>query len=349
MQKIASYVASSVLLLLTCCNEKKQHAGAVFPTEIIAVKVAPIVMNPSRGILTATGLVTTSNQANYAFKIGGIVRKIFVSEGDHFRKGQQLAALQLTEIDSQLDQANLAYEKSRRDLVRATNLYKDSVATLEQLQNATTGLDIAERARRAVSFNKKYANIFAKADGFVTKKLVNENEVVSPGAPVIATNEISENNAWTIKVGLTDQDWAKVSVGQSATATLDAFPGKLLKASVFRKAQAADAATGSFQAELKFDAKEVRPALGMFARVTILTQTEGLKPSIPYDALIEADGDNAFVFVPDTNNRVKRLPVIIERFDNHKVYIRSGLENVREVVVGNSAFLNEKSIIRIIK
>ncbi len=63
------------------------------------------------------------------------------------------------------------------------------MATLEQLQNSPkTGLDIAQKTVDAAVFNKKYAYIYAGADGFVTKKLANEGEVVSGGMPILAIN-----------------------------------------------------------------------------------------------------------------------------------------------------------------
>ena len=76
---------------------------------------------------------------------------------------------------------------------------------------------------------------------------------------------------------------------------------------------------------------------------------KNLLATIPYDALLEADGNNAFVFVPTKNNHVKKEAVVIESFNNDNVVIKSGLENITTIVVSNSAFLNEKSIITIIK
>jgi len=56
------------------------------------------------------------------------------------------------------------------------NLYKDSVTTLEQVQNAKTVLDVAKKAEDAVAFNKQYSAIYAASDGFVTEKIGNEGE-----------------------------------------------------------------------------------------------------------------------------------------------------------------------------
>src|SRR4030095_16967726 len=299
--------------------------------------------------ITATGLVTTENDAKYSFKIGGVIDRIYVNEGQFFRKGQLLASLKVTEIEAQLSQANLGYEKVKRDHTRTLNLYHDSVATLEQVQNAKTSLDIAQKNIDAISFNKKYAYIYANSDGFVTKKIANEGEVVSGGMPILAINETSGTNDWDLKLGVTDREWSVIQQGDKASVSLDAFPGKIFQGVVFRKSQAADQASGSYQVEVKINLNDFKPAIGMFGKATISVGNKTILPTIPYDAVIEADGNNAFVFVPVEGSRVKRVPIVIESFNNNEVIVKSGLENVSAIVVSNSAFLNEKSIITIVK
>jgi RND family efflux transporter MFP subunit len=344
---LALLIAST--MIISCGEKKPTENGHTFSSEIIAVKTAPVASSNNPAEITATGLITTANQAHYAFKIGGVIDKIYVSEGQFFKKGQLLASLKLTEIDAQLAQASLAFEKSKRDYIRASNLYQDSVATLEQLQNAKTGVDIAGKGVDAVAFNKKFAYIYAEADGFVTRKLANETEIVAPGSPVLAINETRDNKDWTLQLGLTDKEWVRINIGKSALVSIDAFPGKLFNAIVFRKSQTADPLSGSFLVELKLDLQGNHPAIGMFAKASFRTEAQTKISAIPYDALIEADGINAFVFVPEGKTKVKRIPVIIENFDNKQAYIKSGLENISEVIVSNSAFLNEKSTINIIK
>jgi len=350
-QKIFNHLAfiMAIAILVSCGNKKHAENNNEFSSETIAVKTVPVKSNDAPAVITATGLITTANEARYAFKIGGVVEKIYVSEGQFFKRGQLLATLKLTEIDAQLSQASLAYEKSKRDYTRTDNLYRDSVATLEQLQNAKTGVDISGKAVDAVAFNKRFAYIYAEADGFVTKKISNEGEVVGAGSPVFAINETSGSNDWTLKLGVTDKEWAAITIGKQASVTIDAFPGKTFSATVFRKSQAADPNSGSFQVELKLAIDGSKPAIGMFAKATINTEGVMHAAAIPYDALIEADGNKAFVFIPDGNTKVKRIPVTIENFDNSNVYIKYGLENISEVIISNSAFLNDKSTITIIK
>ena len=341
-------LAAAILVLFSCKEENKTH-NPLGEADVIPVKISSVSALGLPKKINATGLVSTENEAKYSFKIGGVIDHIFVGEGQFFRKGQLLATLNSTEISAGLMQSNLSVEKAQREYQRAVNLYKDSVYTLEQLQNTKTALDIAHKTKDAVAFNAHYSKIYAASDGFVTQKVASEGEVIGPGMPVLAINETHQNNNYLLKVGVTDREWAIINLGQTATVTLDGYADKKIEAFVFRKSQAADQSLGSFQIELKLKLTDIKPAVGMFGKAEISANQDENVNVIPYGSLVEADGDKAFVFTPDGANKVRKIPVTISRFDNQQVYLKDGLEGVKEIVISNSAYLNEKSTIKIIR
>ena len=348
-----SYIISApvlvLLLFVSSCRHKSPSTTATLDTGFIPVKVIEVGSSTSQSDIYATGLVTTDNEAKYAFKTGGIIQSILVEEGQFFKKGQLLATLNITEISAGLDQASLNVEKAGRDYTRAANLYKDSVYSLEQMQDTKTKLDLAQKAKEGIAFNAQYARIYATSDGFVNKKIANVGEVIGAGSQVLAINETKGNGAYLLRVGIADKEWALVELGQQAKVVLDGFPGDTILATVFRKSQVADPTDGSFQIELKLDLHNIKPAIGMFGKARIATQHLTTSTPIPYDALVEADGDRAFVFAPTSDGKVQKVPIVIATFNNHEVYVKSGLENIKQIIVSNSAFLNEQSQIKVIK
>jgi RND family efflux transporter MFP subunit len=339
----------ALTLLALACGQKAQPEPVkndLNSAEVIAVRVAPVQSANANGTVTATGLMTTENETRYSFKLGGVIDRVAVKEGQAIKKGQLLATLKLNEIDAGIAQNTLGIEKAQRDLTRAENLYRDSVATLEQVQNARTALDLVKRQMDGLQFNRQYAAIYATSAGFVTKKLASEGEVIGGGYPLLAVNE-STGAGWVLRVGMSDQDWAAVAVGQSADIEIDAFAGRKFAGRVSNKSQAADQRSGSFQVDVQVQLKDAKPALGMYGKATIKTGRTAQHPTIPYDALIEADGAQAFVFVPEGGTRVRKQPIRIGTFNQQGVQVLSGLEGVREVVISNSAFLSERSTIQI--
>lgn len=349
MKKIQLLSLIAAISVLYACKDEDKSKKSFEEADVIPVKISAVAALGLPKTINATGLVSTENEAKYSFKIGGVISRVLVEEGQFFRKGQLLATLNSTEISAGLAQSSLNVDKAQRDYDRAVNLYKDSVFTLEQLQNSRTALDIAQKAKEAVAFNEHYSKIYATSDGFVSQKIASEGEVIGAGMPVLAINETQRNNNYILRVGVTDREWAAISMGQTAVVTLDGYADKEIDAFVFRKSQVADQALGSFQIELKLKLKDIKPAVGMFGKAEIATNQDENVKVIPYGSFVEADGDKAFVFTPDGANKVRKVPVTIAKVDNQQVYLKEGLDGVKEIVISNSAYLNEKSTIKIIR
>ncbi|MCU0321561.1 MAG: hypothetical protein MUE72_04050, partial [Chitinophagaceae bacterium] len=150
-------------------------------------------------------------------------------------------------------------------------------------------------------------------------------------------------------VGLSDIDWALIEVGALAKVYLDAYPNQHLEGRVSKKLLTPDIASGTFQAEIKLKINAVQPAIGMFGKASIKTNQRYTYQSIPYSSIVEADGNNAFVFIPIEGGKVKKQAIEISSFNDDYVQVKTGLEGVKEIVKSNSAFLNESSIISIIR
>ena len=70
-----------------------EHCGAASekPTteeESIAVKAHAVITDTLERKMTYSGQLTTSEEARYAFKIGGVIAEILVENGAMVRKGQ---------------------------------------------------------------------------------------------------------------------------------------------------------------------------------------------------------------------------------------------------------------------
>lgn len=332
---------------LGACKEQKTSKLISASDAPIPVKIAPIQTGSLTQQIEVSGLLQTEEDSKLSFKTGGVVESVLVKEGDFVKRGQLLATLRNTEIAAQVGQVDLNVQKAERDYQRIQNLYKDSVATLEQLQNAKTGLDIAKQSLAAALFNQQFVKLFAPTDGFVLKKLSNAGEIAGPGTPVLLLSNISSNSQWVLNAGLNDAQWASVKTGNSAIIHLDAYPEKTFEGNISRRSLSADPATGSFSVEIRVNLQGAYPALGMYGKAIIQTGQLTYAALIPYAALLEANGNRGFVFVTKDRKTVLRKNVIIGKMQENKVEILSGLESGDMVIITGSAYLNEKSTIQV--
>lgn len=331
--------------LAAACSSESQPEENPESYDSVPVKVAPVEFTVRTEPVVTAGIVTTLEEVRLSFKTGGIVERVYAQEGQRVRAGQLLASLNMTEIAAQVSQAEFAAAKSERDLARVQNLVKDTAATLEQLENAQTGLDVSRQQLQVAQFNRDYSQIHSPVSGTVVKKLVRDGEVTGPGTPVLVL--ISDKKSdWVVKVGVSDRDWARLQPGDKADIELDAYPGRQVDGVVSSLSLAADPLTHLYDLEIRLTGNIPRVASGLFAKVKLWPSGVSRYAAIPVEALLEGHGHDGFVFVMK-DGKAARKPVKIGYLDQDKVLLTAGLDSADRVITAGSAFLIEGASVHI--
>lgn len=343
------------LLAISACGKKAAETGADAkePAGVeIPVRLAQVQRAGGGTSIPATGIVASETESRLSFKTGGVIQRIYVDEGARVQKGQLLAKLDLTEINAQVTQAQYGVEKAKRDLERVQNLYRDSAATLEQVQNLTTVHDLARQNLDVARFNLQYSEIKAPHTGVVVKKLANEGELTAPGLPVLALHGTGPAD-WIARLGLPDKDRVRLRPGDAAEVSLEAFPDETFKGKISLISPTADPMSGLFTVEVKLETRGKALATGMFAKAELSPRNaQAAAPGvlIPIEAVIEGDGKRAFVFVPGADSiSVRKIPILIGELTNTHALVIQGLEGVDAVITAGSPYLTERSRIVIVK
>lgn len=342
----ATLLFAGIAISISSCKQAERKSE-ISVQDTIPVKLMPINIGAGDSGIEATGVFTTDDETVLSFKNGGVISKITVKEGDAVRKGQLLASVLSSEVDAKAGQAKLAVEKARRDFERASKLYRDSVATLEQMQNAKTALDVAQQDLKSVSFNQQYSNIYSPVSGFVLAKMANEGQVVGPGTPILQVNGASNAN-WKLKVGVGDQQWSQIKVGDPAKISTDAMPTDTLDAVVSKKSEGLDPQTGTFTIFLELKEKpSYKLATGIFGKSIIMNS--GMKAGnqwrIPFSALLDGNGREGYVFITEDGKTAKKQKIKVAKIENDDVLVAAGLEQAQSIIVSGSPYLVDGSAI----
>jgi RND family efflux transporter MFP subunit len=319
------------------CGSETPPPEAVRTPDVL-VRTAPVERAAVAEPIRATGLLASKAEARLSFKIGGIINRLYVDEGDRVRAGQTLATLAMTEIEAQVRQAQEAAAKAKRDLDRAERLFADSVVTLEQVQDARTGFEVAQQGVEIARFNWQYATIKAPFSGVVLKRFAEENELVSPGTPILRV--AGGGQGWVVRVGLPDRDAVRIQPGDRATLTFDAFPDTRFAGRISEVAALATSSTGTYEVEVTLETTHPDFANGQVAKVELVPRTQTGLTLIPIEALIEGDGDQASVFTLDaTGTKAVRVPIDVAFLTDDRVAVRRGLDSVQTVLTDGIAYV----------
>lgn len=323
-------------------------AGAVPAAEPLKVYIASVQTEARALPIRTSGRLATKAEVKLSFKIAGFLDQLFADEGARIRKGTRLARLNLAEIDAQVLQAQSALGKARRDLERAEGLYQDSVATLEQVQDARTGVEIAEATVKIASFNRQHAEIMAPANGRILRRTAEAGELMAPGQPVFLFG--ADQEGWIVRVGLADRDIVKLALGDSAHLSFDAYPEQVFGGKVVEIADAADPMSSTFEVEVAVQDPGGLLKSGFIARVDLYPSVVDTVTMVPIEALVEGNGNEGVLYAYDAaTGQATKISAKIARVMDEEIAISSGLEGVDAVVTEGAGFLKGDGVVEIIE
>ncbi len=347
----APHLALAAMLIVAAACGGADATPAKEDLANIPVRVVTPEYRRTQPPIVLTGTLGAKEEIPLAFKIGGVVARVSVEAGQAVREGDVLAELSLAEIDAQVSAARDGRDKARRDHDRAMKLLADSVVTAAQAEDARTGLDVAEAQLRAAEFNQRYAVVRATADGVVLRRQLEVGQLVGPGTPVLVLR--TERKGLVLRAAAADRDAVRLREGDIATVTFDAFPERSFNGRVERIAVAATPGTGTYETEIAVSANGARLASGLIGRAMLQTRSATALPTIPAEALLEVDGDEASVFVLATGNgdtapTVRRIAVRVAFLTEADAAIATGLDSTMRVVTAGATRLADGARVTII-
>jgi HlyD family secretion protein len=208
--------------------------------------------------VSATGNLQPTNKVEVSSELSGIVTQVLVDENDRVKKSQVLAQLDLSKLkdavtrsratlagaDAQVLQARATVDEARAQLARFRQVAelsggkvpsKSEMATAEanlaraeaNLASANASVTQARASLQSDETNLGKATIRSPIDGVVLTRKVEPGQTVAATlqAPVLFT--LAEDLAkMKLQVDIDEADVGMVRVGQPATFTVDAWPGR---------------------------------------------------------------------------------------------------------------------------
>jgi len=331
------------LLALAACG--KQPVQTAQPPTPVRVQAA--TSGPASPAIATNGIVAIKGEMRLSFKMAGIIKSIRVREGQEVKKGERLADIEPTEVNSQVEQARQLAEKARRDVERGERLYNDQVISLEQLQDLRTQASVVQAQLSGAEFNRGYAVITAPGDGVILRKLAEEREQTPAGQPVLILG--THDRGYVVRAALSDREVVQLKLGDPAEIRMDAYPDRSIAGTISEIAGAADSRSGMFPVEVRFEAVPVALASGLVAKINLHSSASRLRQLtyVPIASVVEGDGDRASVFIVN-GDRAKRRPVRVAFIGPEAIALHEGVQPGERVVTDGALYLEDDERIDIV-
>lgn len=298
-------------------------------------------------IITAAGNLAPTNQVVVGSELSGTALEVLVDSNDPVKNGQILAKLDTSKLNQQTErsraallatrakvsQAKATLLESEASLARQQELHrlsggktpsKATMATSEatvsrskaDLESANAAVAGAEAEVRAFERDIEKAIIRSPVDGIVLARSIQVGQTVAASftAPTLFT--IAEDlKKMELLVSVAEADIGRVAVGQSATFSVDAWPGRTYTAAVKKvsfgaagtatagNAAAANTGVVTYSTELEVANEDLSLRPGMTATVDISIVSKQDILTIPNAALRFDPVTAAEIGKPDETKR----------------------------------------------
>lgn len=193
-----------------------------------------------------------------------------------------------------------------------------------------------------LSYQQTSPVIYAPISGTVTGLSLQEGTVLTSQNTTTGTitsqkvASIKTNAPPTITINLTEIDVPNVKIGNKATITLDAFPGKSYTGQVISIDTVGTVSSGvtTYPTTIKFDTEVPDILSNMSAQANILTQIKNDVVHIPTRAIQTQDGESSVQIM--RNNQPERVSVQIGIASDIDTEIVSGVNEGETVVTGTT-------------
>jgi HlyD family secretion protein len=223
----------------------------------VEVRMEAIARRDLVEIVTASGNIRARRAVDMSSDVSAKVSQLLVEEGDDVTASQVLlrldpaqyqagvsrseAALLQAQANESQQAANRIQAQRNLDRVQGLRARDSLLVSRQQLDDAATALDIAEAQLRAAQFGVSQARaaleeaedrlsktiIRAPMDGKITRLNVEEGETViigtmnNPGSLILTISDLS---VIEVVVQVDETDVPEISLGDSVSVRIDAFP-----------------------------------------------------------------------------------------------------------------------------
>lgn len=291
--------------------------------EVATTRINSVTPTQASTVLTASGYIVARSKAEISPKSLGRVAWLNLEEGQKVRKGELVARLEAQELDAQKRQVVAARDQVVANLTNARRERERAKSMLGQLIGSQQAFDAADSQVRAleaavssaeaqikyVEEQVKNTEIYAPIDGVVTVKRAFVGETVSPqgfggsGSAGATFAVIVDLASLEMEADINEQNLGKLTLGQAAEVTLDAYPDQPYKARLRQIVPTADRQKGSVKVKIEILAKDAKILPEMSCRVVFINPEAKIetnakaKVMAPASSVVEVGGNRGVLVV----------------------------------------------------
>ena len=338
MKSIFRITVLLLLIILVTAVLVKNRRTVQFETDqaktvidSIPVSIVHLKMDSAGFMLETAGKVKSADEVYVVSQAAGEIKEVFVKIGEVVKKGDVILQINDFYARQEFEMAKKAYEQTRKDYNRYSDLAGVHAVTQQQLEQLRLQLDGAETKMNSLEQRLHDYIVKAPVNGIINQLFVSRGNATGLGTPVC---EIVGGKSVKIEAKINPEEARYLHVGLKAVLSGEFGHGEEYRVQLAEIGEKAGK-FGGIATIFTLDPQE-KKLLAPGSIVNIRMEIPGeAKLLLPRQALTNKNGEMG-VFVVHPDNKVEFTPLKYVDFDdNHIAIIGKDFNNIAIVVEGS--------------
>ncbi len=336
-------LAGALLIQLGCGGRGHGESNGNGDVALVPVEVAEVSRGDISAFFTGTATLEAEEETQVVAKVGGVVNRILVEEGDYVTAGQMLAKLDDERIAVQVERARANLSNLDEEYRRSEELFNGSMISAQEFQKAKYDYERQKAEYDLASLDLEYTSIRAPISGVIAERHIKVGNMVLANQP---TFSVTGMDPLLAVLHVPERQLGKLKVDHTATLEVDAIQGESFTGRVDRISPVVDPATGTVKVTVEVRDRTRRLKPGMFARVNIVHDVHTNALLLPKDAVIAEDRESCVFVVRDST--AYRHTVETGYVNSSHIEVLSGVEAGDTVVTIGKGGLKDSSRVEMV-
>lgn len=332
------------IFTVSCGSESKsKNVSDKDSTAAIPVEVAKASNGDISAYYSSTATLEAQDEAMVVSKVRGIVKQLYVEEGDFVDANDVLAELEDEQLELEAQRAKATMDRLLNELNRKEELFNKNLISAQEFENAKYEYEAQKSEYELAQLKIRNSKIRAPISGVISDRLIKTGNMIGTDQEVF---KITDFDPILAILKVPEHEMSKIQKGQQALIQVDAVQNKTFEGHVLRVSPVVDPETGTFEVTVavKDDTKQLKP--GMFGRVQIVYDTRQNALTIPKNAVISEDGLNSVYVIK--NNLAYRKNIRTGYTNGNNIEIVDGLAPSDTVVTIGQSSLQDSAMVEIV-
>jgi membrane fusion protein (multidrug efflux system) len=320
VMKYSSLILFTTAIISSCGGgeEEKKDESKENTTKVELVGIESLSKKDFQAFFEIQGTTEAAKEVLLNSETPGLIRKIYVEEGQKVRQGQTLMVLDAEMVAKSIDELEKSLELAEFVFEKQKNLHDQNIGSELQFQQAKNNKERLEESLKTLKAQQGKSVVTAPFSGHIDEIFMHEGEMAMPQAPLIRLLDIS---GITITADVMESYLQDIKPSTKVDIRISSLDTLIEGATLSRIGKFVNSTNRSFIIESKLVNKGERILPNLVANVRVNHSVMKDVYVIPSSALLQSSSGQNYIYITEPKYKMIEGKKMIEIQNDQQIFI----------------------------